>query len=90
MIGLKTDYCEEMFWWPETVEILLCSAGLKTVERILLYMVVYNGHPSPLCWGVLAGWTAIEKVTFQALQLCIELPQGSGPCLQEFAKDLHY
>lgn len=38
MTGLKRDYCEEMFWWPEIAEILLYSGGLKMVQRrILLY-----------------------------------------------------
>lgn len=49
MTGLKRGYCEEMFWWLEIAEILLCSAGLKMVQMILLYGVIYNGHPSPLC-----------------------------------------
>lgn len=78
MTGLKRDYCEETFWWPEIAEILLCSADLQTVQMILLYRVTYNGHASALCWGVLAGWAAVEKVTFQVLQLCIELPWGWG------------
>lgn len=57
MTGLKRDYCEEMFWWPEIAEILLYSGGLKMVQRrILLYWVNYSG-PSPPCWS-LGCWVA--------------------------------
>lgn len=74
MTGLKRHYCEEMFWWPEIAEISLCSVGLeKGGSCHTQWITIVPILPAEI-W-LLSGWTSVERVAFQVLQLHTELLQ---------------